>query len=169
MERRELFQNLCSLLNEEIKLYEQMIIDMKSKQNAIINGNIEYMKTAVQTERLASQHVMNQVRKRIEKTDTIKSIIGLNSDKTTLKELIPYADTDIAIDLENFRYRLKSNVHQISKINRENKHLLSVAIDNVHGMVSLFLKDDTTKDVRYEESGLITKSSDDHRVLDFQI
>ena len=112
---------------------------------------------------------MNHVKKRIGLTFSIKNEMGIQQEDVTLKQLLSHADPDHATLLEGLRYRLKSNVYQISKINRENKYLLSASIEHVHGLINLFLKDDSKTDIRYEGTGLISRPADEHRVLDFQI
>ncbi len=166
---RDMYQSLCQIINKEIELYENMIREMKNKQRAIIDGKIDNMKEAVLRERDISQRVMTHVKKRIALSQSIKTAVGIQQEDITLKQLIPHAELDHAAMLDKLQYQLKSSVYQISIINQENKYLLSASIENIHGLVNLFLKDDSTEDIRYEETGMITRPSDEYRVLDFQI
>lgn len=166
---RKLYQSLCQTIADEVALYEEIVLEIKNKQRAIIDGKIEEMKESVFMERELSQSVMNQVKKRVDLTLSIKTAVGIHHEDVTLKQLLSHADPDYAFLLEELRYRLKSNVHQISKINRENKYLLSASIEHVHGLINLFLKDDSKTDIRYEGTGLISSPADENRVLDFQI
>lgn len=166
---RQLYQALCQTIGEEVKLYEDMIREMKNKQQSIINGDVDQMKNSVTRERVLSKSVMTHVNKRMELTHSIGESISLDDENVTLKELLNHADADMAALLKGLRYRLKSNANQIANINRDNKYLLSASIDHVRGLVNLFLKDDSKTDDRYEGTGMMADSAEENRVLDFQI
>lgn len=166
---KNMYETLCQSIKDEVLIYESMVGELKRKQKAIIEGEIDQLKEAVRAERDIAQEVLTLVDQRTAISKAISISLGLNPAEITLKKLLNNAEPNHEIILTEMRYQLKSNAHQISTLNQDNKYLLSASISHVRGLVNLFLQDDSKTDNRYEGTGMMTEPSDDHRVLDFQI
>lgn len=61
---RKLYDNLCSSIKEEISFYENIIQALKRKQQAIILGEIDKIKSTVSEERKQIEITKSHVEKR---------------------------------------------------------------------------------------------------------
>ncbi len=164
---RKLYDNLCSSIKEEISFYEDIIQALKIKQQAIILGEIDKIKSTVSEERKQIEITKSHVEKRKIISDELSNLLEL--DKATLTNLIEFADEKHTVLLSRYKYQLNSNAMQISKINNDNKYLLSASVAHIRGLVNLFLDDRSEQNHRYVKSGIITPSNETNRALDIQI
>ena len=167
--KKTIFDDLCNALTKELQIYEDLLSAMKMKQNAIIKGNNDKIKNAINKERESSQNILKQMEIRNELTNSISSKSKIKDNNITLTKLIHKADTRNKSKLEKFRREMHLSVIEIDKLNSENKYLLSASITHVKDLVKVFLSTGKTLHSHYGNNGTIKEHQKDNRVLDFRI
>jgi len=151
-----IFDDLVEIITKELVLYENLSAILKDKQNAIISGNIGNLRDNISEEKTIVQEVLMITDKRDEYVSILNQILELSDQKPRLKTIIEKSPSDYSIKLTNLRYRLKNNLNQITRTNKENKYLLNSSIEQVRGLINLFLGAENEPEEIYDMNGFMT-------------
>jgi len=162
-------QKFANKLKEEIKVYEELLEIIKEKQELIIKGEVDKLRSMVDEENQCIQ----EAKKIAEQRNFIISQLENNwdnADDFDFDKMIAQTNTQIAVKLKNFRHRLRDIMNQINHVNNENKLLLDFSLDHVQGLANLFLTlGEKENEKIYDNNGSMKSQKDENKMLDFQI
>ncbi|MBT7789219.1 MAG: flagellar protein FlgN [Calditrichaeota bacterium] len=164
-----MFKDLVEIITKELVLYESLLTILKDKQNAIISGNIKNLRENIREETNIVQEVLTITAKRDNYVGILNQILDISDQKPKLKTIIERSPSDYSVKLSNLRYQLKNNLNQITITNKENKYLLNSSIEQVRGMVNLFLSAENEPEEIYDVNGFMTARGAGNNVLNCQI
>jgi len=165
----EIFVNLIEILTEEVNLYGQLSELLKNKQDAIIIGDIEKLRSCLQDEQPITQDALILADRRKDCVAILSQMYKMDESDLKLKTIINIAPPKYSINLMNLKYRIKDNLDLITKINRENSYLLNFSIKHVKGLVHIFLMADEESSKIYDMDGILSSPEKEYKTLNFQI
>ena len=162
------YKNITAVLTKELAVYETIIDLFRQKQDCILKGNIDNLKSIV--EEIQSSSAL--AKKYQTERDTITKLIldEMNDNSTyTMKSLIKVFDSKRSNELEMLYYKLKSSAMRVTELGRENDYLLSASVEHIKNLVSLFIDRKDSTSINYNNDGLLSESKLEHKVLDIQV
>ena len=162
------YEKLLRILEEEIKGYETLVMILGKKQEAIIKGDVESLRQLVVDEQTLAKRIENIVKER----NSLGLLLSNRRNRKAgvrLSELIEIAPENYKNLLQRVRYKLMSNLEQISRLNRENEYLLSFSIDFVRNMTQLIVGADVENVKIYNAKGRTFSPGENNKMLDYQI
>ena len=162
------YKNITAVLTKELAVYETIIDLFRQKQDCILKGNIDNLKSIV--EEIQSSSAL--AKKYQTERDTITKLIldEMNDNSTyTMKSLIKVFDSKRSNELEILYYKLKSSAMRVTELGRENDYLLSASVEHIKNLVSLFIDRKDSTSINYNNDGLLSESKLEHKVLDIQV
>ncbi len=162
------FTRLIELLQEEFAIYGALLRELRTKQKAIVAGNVSGLRDIISSEQAIIRKTMNISRKRNEQVRDIMRGQGLDGE-LTLRSVIELAGPVDRYRLINLRDQLKLEVENIQLINKENRYLLNSSIDFIHGLVNIFLNNSHAPAGIYNTSGSMSGSDGTNKMFDYQI
>ena len=162
------YKNITAVLSKELAVYESIIDLFRQKQECILKGNIDNMKSIVE-EIQASSTLAKKYQ--TERDDITKLILDKLNDNGpyTMKTLMKAFDSKRSSDLEMLYYKLKSSAMRVTELGRENDYLLSASVEHIRNLVSLFIDKKDSTSINYNNDGLLKESKLEHKVLDIQV
>lgn len=164
-----LFDELIETLSDEVFLYKQLLEILQKKQQAILMGDVDKLRECVLEENLSVQKIRSVADKRKDNIHKLGQFNKSLNEEPRLNTIINIAPLKYSLEFENLRVRLKTNLNQIDKINRENSYVLNASIEHVRNLVNLFLQVDKETSRLYDIEGIISFPEENNKVLDFQI
>jgi len=165
----EIFVDLVEILTEEVNLYGQLSKLLKNKQDAIVIGDVEKLRSCLQDEQPITQDALMLADRRKDCVASLSQIYKMDESELKLKIIINIAPPKYSIKLMNLKYRIKDNLDLITKINRENSYLLNFSIKHVKGLVNIFLMTDEESSKIYDMDGIVSSPEKEYKMLNFQI
>ena len=162
------YKNITAVLTKELAVYETIIDLFRQKQDCILKGNIDNLKSIV--EEIQSSSAL--AKKYQTERDTITKLIldEMNDNSThTMKSLMKVFDSKRSTELEMLHYKLKSSAMRVTELGRENDYLLSASVEHIKNLVSLFIDRKDSTSINYNNDGLLRESKLEHKVLDIQV
>ena len=162
------YKNITAVLTKELAVYETIIDLFRQKQDCILKGNIDNLKSIV--EEIQSSSAL--AKKYQTERDAITKLIlnEMNDNSThTMKSLIKVFDSKRSNELEMLYYKLKSSAMRVTELGRENDYLLSASVEHIKNLVSLFIDRKDSTSINYNNDGLLSESKLEHKVLDIQV
>ena len=162
------YKNITAVLTKELAVYETIIDLFRQKQDCILKGNIDNLKSIV--EEIQSSSAL--AKKYQTERDAITKLIldEMNDNSThTMKSLIKVFDSKRSNELEMLYYKLKSSAMRVTELGRENDYLLSASVEHIKNLVSLFIDRKDSTSINYNNDGLLRESKLEHKVLDIQV
>ena len=162
------YKNITVVLSKELAVYETIIDLFRQKQECILIGNIDNLKSIVE-EIQASSTLAKKYQ--TERDAITKLILNEVKDNTphTMKSLMKVFDSKRSAELEMLYYRLKSSAMRVTELGRENDYLLSASVEHIKNLVSLFIDKKDSTSINYNNDGLLKESKLEHKVLDIQV
>lgn len=162
-------QKFVDKLKEEIKIYEKLLGIVKEKQQKIIQGEIEDLRSLVDEENKCVQ----EAKKIADQRNFIITQLENNwedGNDFEFDRMIEQCGPKLSAKLKNFRHRLREIMNRINYINSENKVLLDFSLDHVQGLANLFLTlDEKENNKVYDNKGSMKSQKNENKMLDFQI
>ncbi|GEM_PF-3251260 len=168
-EQNDLFGSLIVILSDEVAVYEKLVNVSRRKQKSIVDGKIDELRKYIHEEQALIQNALAIAETRNTHINAVCESKGVEDKRARLKSIIEIAPSMFAVELKNLRYRLKSNLNQITRVNKENQYLLNASIEYVKGLVRVFLQADDESATVYSKEGLVSPPKDEMKVLDCQI
>lgn len=128
-----LMENLIEVLDRESKEYAQLLALSQKKTPVIVSGNLENLNKITDEEQEVVGRIAHLEKKRMEVTADIANV--LNRDVTTLKlvklmEMLAGRPTEQKA-LAEAHDKLQVSVHELQRVNEQNKELLANALEMV--------------------------------------
>lgn len=165
----EIFVDLVEILTEEVSLYGQLSELLKNKQDAIIIGDVEKLRSCLQDEQPITQDALILADRRKDCVTRLSQMYKMDESELKLKTIINIAPPKYSVNLMNLKYRIKDNLDLITKINRENSYLLNFSIKHVKGLAHIFLMADEESSKIYDMDGILSSPEKEYKMLNFQI
>ncbi len=141
-------QALLTLLREELKVHEKMLLAKREEQKLIVSARpAALLKNTEHISGLAEQ-VRILEEKRVGLTETLALELGLTGRPATLKHLLDQLPPENRAELEKTGEGLKAAAREIQGINQSNSRLLRRTLETLNHEIAGLVKP--------EESGLYT-------------
>lgn len=162
------YEKLLRILDKEIKGYEELVMILSRKQEAIIEGDVDSLRQLVAEEQSLVRKIEGIVKERNRIGMSLSNGKGEKAG-VRLSFIIEGAPESYRERLHEIRYKLMSNLEQISRLNRENEYLLNFSIDFVRNMAQLIIEADGENIKVYNARGYTFSPGGSNKMLDYQI
>ena len=162
------YKNITAVLLKELAVYETIIDLFRQKQECILIGNIDNLKSIVEEVQASSTLAKKYQTERYTITKLILDEMN-NNGPHTMKTLMKAFDPKRSSELEMIHYKLKSSAMRVTELGRENDYLLSASVEHIKNLVSLFIDKKDSTSINYNNDGLLRESKLEHKVLDIQV
>jgi flagellar biosynthesis/type III secretory pathway chaperone len=125
MER--VFDNLVELLEDQKKIYEELLGLGKLKQTELVKGSIEVLESLNKREEMLIFQIGRLEEDRFQCTNDIIKMYGLE-ENTSLRELVKAAPVEIQEQLDEIQKAMTELLIQMEKINSENIELIKQSL-----------------------------------------
>lgn len=126
-----ILETLMETINEEIKIYEDLLAIGKEKKNIIINNEVEVLKQMNTVEISLANKLKKLEEKRKESFDDIKMVLGLSGHITLTKITEKLKNEKEKKELINLKEKLKTTAEELRKINEINRNLINNSLDYI--------------------------------------
>lgn len=126
-----LVEELITVLEEEEKIYRQLIGYGQQKTDVLILADVPGLKKITCKEQLASDELVSHSNRQIQLLKDIATVLGKTEEKMTVSRLISLLDSQPKVQkrLTDARDRLLSAADQMKKLNDQNIILIRQAIE----------------------------------------
>ena len=126
-----LVEELITVLEEEEKIYRQLIGYGQQKTDVLILADVTKMEKITCKEQLASDELVSHSNRQIQLLKDIATVLGKTEEKMTVSRLISLLDSQPKVQkrLTDARDRLLSAADQMKKLNDQNIILIRQAIE----------------------------------------
>ena len=123
-----LISKLITVLSEEIRMYNELLLVLRQKQSSIIEGKLQELKEAVNREQALLKSGDEAARTREASIKEINEALPGEEDIRTLSQLIELVESTYAERLADIHHSLKRILEEVMLINEENRYLLNYSI-----------------------------------------
>ena len=163
------FNDLVLSLSHEVALYDQLALMLKSKQKAIIQGDVDLLQNLVHEEHRLIPKIRLATQARELRAAAIGALADVGAKTPSLKELIDLSPSHHTQTLIGHREKLIAALDRIAHANRENEFLLNSSLELVRGLVQVLLGREEHETVHYGGKGKINNDQTRRAVVDCQI
>lgn len=164
-----MFESLLNLLTKEQDLYDRLCRILEQKQQAIVDGNVDFLKQYTVEESALASKIGNRVEQRSELVHRIADHYHLEVDEPRLSVIRALAPSDIAAQLQVITEKLEAVLRFMTHINQQNDYLLRASLDYTRGMIDLLYDYRKSDDKVYDPRGAADHHTADARLLDYTI
>ncbi len=127
-----LIDNLVDVLEEQVSLYEELLVLSKEKKKAIINNNIDLLQQITSAEVVITNKTQKLEKDRMESVSDIALVLGKSEKDLTIYKIIELVNTDEdKAKIKNVADKIKKVIDEL-KIENDNNHaLLKTALDYI--------------------------------------
>ena len=123
-----LIARLVTILSQEMRMYNELLLVLRKKQSSIIEGKLEGLKEAVMQEQAILKESEAVAETREASIKEISDALGKDEEIRTLTQLIGAVETTYAERLSNIHRSLQQIVQEVMLTNEENRYLLDYSI-----------------------------------------
>ncbi|UCH09875.1 MAG: flagellar protein FlgN [Fidelibacterota bacterium] len=123
-----LIARLVTILSQEMRMYNELLLVLRKKQSSIIEGKLEGLKEAVMQEQAILKQSESVAEDREASIKEISDALGKDEQIRTLTQLIGVVETTYAERLSNIHRSLQQIVQEVMLTNEENRYLLDYSI-----------------------------------------
>lgn len=134
-----LIEELISTLEEENKIYEELIHIAEKKTRIIIKNNLEELQKITEKEQDYVDKINTLEYKREEVVSNVGIVLSRNPKELTLKEIILILKKQPKEQqcLSKLRDTLKQNINRLTQINSQNKALIDESLEIIEFNMNL--------------------------------
>ena len=129
---RSWVKNLVDILEEEIQIFETMLLLLERERNAIIDGDLSELISITKEKETLS------IREKLLEEARLSCLSKANKRGITLSKLIEDAEADEKAILEDVHKRLKDVVEKLLWENKRNSFLITKAIEFNQDLIRMF-------------------------------
>lgn len=135
-----LVEELVSVLEEEERIYRQVIEYANRKRQILIDADVPALETLTSLEQAASDELLSYSNKQTQALKDIANVLGKSDEQMTVTKLIGYLanQPDVQKKLTEARDRLLAAAGELQVINVQNNALLQQAIELAEFDLTLF-------------------------------
>ncbi len=123
-----LIAKLITVLSEEMRMYNELLLVLRKKQTSIIEGKLEGLKEAVQHEQALLKATEAVAETREASFKEVSDALGREEKIKTLGQLIEVVESTYAERLSDIHRSLQRIVQEVMLTNEENRYLLDYSI-----------------------------------------
>jgi len=131
---------LITVLSEEMRMYNELLLVLRKKQSSIIEGKIEALKEAVQQEQAILKESEAMAQSREASLREVSDALGQEEGIRTLSQLIELVEATYAERLSDIHRSLQRIVQEVMLTNEENRYLLDYSIKFVRDAARELIK-----------------------------
>ncbi len=135
-----LIARLITVLSEEMRMYNELLLVLRKKQSSIIEGKLESLKEAVEQEQAILKHSEAVARTREASLKEVSDTLGRKDEIQTLGQLIELVESTYAERLSDIHRSLQRIVQEVILTNEENRYLLNYSIKFVRDAARELIK-----------------------------
>lgn len=135
-----LIARLITVLSEEMRMYNELLLVLRKKQSSIIEGKLESLKEAVEQEQAILKHSEAVTRTREASLKKVSDTLGRKDEIRTLGQLIELVESTYAERLSDIHRSLQRIVQEVLLTNEENRYLLNYSIKFVRDAARELIK-----------------------------
>lgn len=140
-----LLETLLGTINEEIKIYDELLAIGKEKKNVIVKNDVEVLKQMNTVELSLTSKLKKLSVKRLENFEDIKMVLGLSGEVTLMNIAEKLKNEDDKKQLLKVREQLKNISKELGAINQINRNLIGNSLDYIDFSINL-IRQVNTKD-----------------------
>jgi flagellar biosynthesis/type III secretory pathway chaperone len=164
----ELLNKFLGLLNEEIGLYESLLVTLQKEKKSVVDSNLKQLNESSKEKENLFLKIRILEEQRLTVLERLAKKLGEPVHSLTLTELSHLLKDPYATRIKNCQSSFLSLAQSIQEINLSNRALLHHSLDLVRGSLSL-LNDLIPSNPIYYRSGKIHTSDQGGRVLSGKI
>ncbi len=128
-----LMENLISTLNDEEKLYSDLLPVADQKAHAIVKNNLDDLQEINEKEQMIINRIASLEQKRQETVDNIAIVMNRKAEDLKLQAIIDMLQKQPAQqkELREVHDRLKKTVKRLQEVNAQNKHLIEDSLEMI--------------------------------------
>lgn len=119
---------LITILSQEMRMYNELLLVLRKKQSSIIEGKIEDLREAVEKEQVILKETEAIAGNREVTFNKVKEILSSEKEIGNLSQLIQVVESTYAERLSNIHRSLQRIVQEVILTNEENRYLLDYSI-----------------------------------------
>ncbi|MFB0515234.1 MAG: flagellar protein FlgN [Candidatus Neomarinimicrobiota bacterium] len=135
-----LIARLITILSEEMRMYNELLLVLRKKQSSIIEGKLEGLKEAVQHEQAILRESEAVALTREASLKEVSSALGKEEEIQSLGQLIEAVESTYAERLSDIHRSLQRIVQEVILTNEENRYLLDYSIKFVRDAARELIK-----------------------------
>jgi len=119
---------LITVLSEEMRMYNELLLVLRKKQSSIIEGKIEGLKKAMEQEQAILKRSETVIKTRKASLKELSEALGMEDEIRTIAQLIELVESTYAERLSDIHRSLQRIVQEVVLTNEENRYLLNYSI-----------------------------------------
>ena len=131
---------LITVLSEEIRMYNELLLVLRRKQSSIIEGKLEQLKETVASEQTILKKTEQLALSREASFREASNLLGQDQEIRSLSQLIGVVESTYAGRLKDIHHSLKRILKEVTLVNEENRYLLEYSIKFVREAVRELIK-----------------------------
>ncbi|UCH63665.1 MAG: flagellar protein FlgN [Fidelibacterota bacterium] len=135
-----LIVRLITVLSEEMRMYNELLLVLRKKQSSIIEGTLEGLKETVEQEQSILRKSEAVAATREASLKEVSKALGRDGDIQTLDQLIELVESTYAERLSDIHRSLQRIVQEVILTNEENRYLLDYSIKFVRDAARELIK-----------------------------
>ncbi|MEE9464256.1 MAG: flagellar protein FlgN [Candidatus Neomarinimicrobiota bacterium] len=123
-----LLARLITVLSQEMRMYNELLLVLRKKQSSIIEGQLEGLKETLAQEQAILKESEAVTRARESSLKEVSEALGREDTIQTLGQLIEVVESTYAERLSDIHRSLQRIVQEVILTNEENRYLLDYSI-----------------------------------------
>ncbi|UCD38218.1 MAG: flagellar protein FlgN [Fidelibacterota bacterium] len=123
-----LIVKLITILSQEMRVYNELLLVLRKKQSTIIEGKLEGLKEAVEQEQAILKTSEGLAESREASLKEVSDAIGEDDEIKTLGQLVEVVEATYAERLSDIHSSLQRIIQEVILTNEENRYLLNYSI-----------------------------------------
>lgn len=152
-----LLEVLLDTINEEIKIYDELLAIGKEKKNIIIKNQVEVLKQMNTVEISLTNKLKKLSKKRLESFEDIKMVLGLTGQATLSNIAQKLKDEKEKTELLKARDKLKEISIELGEVNQINRNLIGNSLDYIDFSINLIRQTSSDETGTYSKDDLKRK------------
>jgi len=150
-------ERLLQVLDEEARLYEDILKISKNKTDVIVKGNVAELENIVKIEQSIVLRINELEDMRDEVVGKLSAEVGLKPSEVSISSLLGHLKGEQAEKLKCFQERMMAILGELKNINELNAKLINNSLEYINFSINLLAAADAA-DGTYGSSGQINSS-----------
>ncbi|RMF06630.1 MAG: flagellar protein FlgN [Candidatus Neomarinimicrobiota bacterium] len=165
----DLFEPLVHSLEEELRVYGELVQVVQDKQEVIIAGDLDRLRHLVGEEQRLLAEAKAAEKHRKEAVRTIALARDLQEESPRLTDILPASPEPYRTHLQHLRQNIQSRLNRLFLVNQENELLINTSLNHIRGMVQLFLNVNEDAPALYTPQGTVDSKETANQMIDCRI
>lgn len=153
---KEMIDNLIKILNEEAKIYEDILKISKNKTDVIVKGKVSELENITNIEQSLVFKMGKLENMRESLIIELAKQLGISNDQMNVSKISKYLDNDQAQRLKAFNDKITSTVKELRDSNELNSRLIKNSLEYINFSINVLSSADTGEN-NYGHSGVVSE------------